>query len=84
MICFTSFTGQFLVFELRGNLWLEGLSLITSKSISNRLLEKPSTVSLRPEVSSSRTIGEEFFILLSSVLVKSILDRVARFQLKRA
>ena len=37
---------QFLVFELRGDSCLEGLSLTTSKSVSDDLLEKPLTALL--------------------------------------
>ena len=58
----TSFTRQFLVFELRGDSCLEGLSITTSKSTLNGLFEKPSTASLLSGVSSSRIIGEEFFL----------------------
>ena len=37
-VCFTSITGQFLLFELWGDLCLEGLSITTSKSTRDGLL----------------------------------------------
>ena len=52
-VCFISITGQFLVFELRGDSCLEGLSIATSKTTRDGLLEKPSTVLVLTGVSSS-------------------------------
>ena len=63
--------GQFLVFELRGDSCLEGLSITTSKSTRDGLLLM---VLVLIVVSSSRIIGEEFFILLNSVLVERSLN----------
>ena len=66
MVCPTSITGQFLVFELRRESCLEGLSITTSKSRSDGLLEKPSTallLILLTGVISLRIIREEFFII---------------------
>ena len=40
-VCSTSCTGQFLVFELREGSCLIGLSITTSKSTPDGLLEKP-------------------------------------------
>ena len=75
-VCPTSITGQFLVFELQGDPRLEGLSIATSKSTPDGLLEKPSTVLLLTGVLSSRIIGEEFFLLLNSVSVEPSLNSV--------
>ena len=72
-VCFTSITGQFLVFELQGDSCLEGLSITKSKSTRDGLL----LTVLVTGVSSSRIIGEEFFLLLSSVSVElSLSDAV--------
>ena len=60
----TSFAGQFFVFELQGDFCLEGLSITTSKSTPDGLLEKLSTASLLTGVPSSRIFREEFFLLL--------------------
>ena len=76
VVCSTSFTGQFLVFELQGDSCLGSLSITTSKSTTDGLLEKPSTASLLTGVSSSRIIGEELFLLLNSVSVESSLNGV--------
>ena len=59
---FTSVTGQFLVFELRRDSYLESLSITTSKSTRGGLLL---TVLVLTGVSSSRIIGEALFLLLS-------------------
>ena len=70
-VCFTSITGQFLIFELRGDSCLEGLSITTSKSTRDGLLL---TVLVLTGVSSSQIIGEEFFLLFSSVSVEPSLN----------
>ena len=79
MVCPTSITGQFLVFELREDSCLKGLSITTSKSTSDGLLEKPSTallLILLTGVLSLRIIREEFFLLLNSVSVEPCLNGV--------
>ena len=63
-VCFTSITGQFLVFELQGDFCLEGLSITTSKPTRDGLTL---TVLVRTGASSSQIIGEEFFLFLSLV-----------------
>ena len=50
--CSTSFSGQFLVFELLGGCCLEGLSIATSKSTPDGVLGEPTTASLQTGVSS--------------------------------
>ena len=73
-VCPTSIIGQFLVFELQGGSCLDGLSITTSKSTPDGLLEKSSTALLLTGVLSSRIIGEEFFLLLNSVSVEPSLN----------
>lgn len=46
MVCSTSFTGQFLVLNFRETSCFKGLSITTSKSASDGLLEKSSTALL--------------------------------------
>ena len=75
-VCSTSITGQFLVSELRGDSCLEGLSITTSKSKPDGLLEKPSTVLLLRGISCSRIIGEDFFLFLNLVSFESSLNGV--------
>ena len=67
VICSTSFTEQFLVFELWGDSCLECLSITTSKSAPDGLPEKPSAALLLTGKSSSRITGDEFFLLLNLV-----------------
>ena len=50
--CSTSFSGQFLVFGLLGGSCLQGLSIATSNSTPDGVLEEPSTASLQTGVSS--------------------------------
>ena len=76
LIFYVGINWSFLVFELRGDFYLEGLSITTSKSTPNGLLEKPSTALLLIDVSSSQIIGEDFFILLNLVSVESSLNGV--------
>ena len=64
-VYFTSITGQFLVF------CLEGLAIKISKSTRDDLLL---TFLVLTDVSISQIIGEEFFLLLSSVSVKPSLN----------
>ena len=66
-VCPTSIAGQFLVFDLRGGSCLEGLSIKTSKSTPDGLLEKHSKALLLTGVLSSQNIEEEFFTLLNSL-----------------
>ena len=66
-VCFTSI----LILELRGDSSLEGLSNTTSKSTRDGLLL---TVLVLTGVLSSQIIGEEFFLLFSSVSVKPSLN----------
>ena len=76
IVCPTSITGQFLVFELGGDSCLEGLSITTTKSTPDSFLEKPSTTLLLTGVLSSQIIGEEFVLLLNSVSVEMSLNGV--------
>ena len=62
---------QFLVFELRGNSSLDGLSIKTSKSTRDGLLLMVLGLT---GVSNSRIIGEDFFLLLSSVSTEPSLN----------
>ena len=70
-VCFTSITGQFSIFKLQGDSCLEGLSITTSKSKRDGLLL---TILVLTGVSSSQIIGEEFFLLFSSVSVEPSLN----------
>ena len=70
-VCFTSITWQFLIFALWGDSCLEGLSITTSKSTRDGLLL---TALVLTGVSSSRIIGQEFFLLFRSVSVKPNLN----------
>ena len=70
-VCFTSITVQFSVFELQGDSCLEGLSITTSKPKRDGLLL---TILVLTGVSSAQIIGEEFFLLFSSVSVEPSLN----------
>ena len=63
----TSIAWQFLVFDLRGGSRLEVLSITTSKSTPDGLLEKHSKALLLTGVLSSQNNEEEFFTLLNSL-----------------
>ena len=73
-VCYTSVIGEFLVFEVRGDSCLEGLSIATSKSTQDSLLL---TVLVLTSVSRSWIIGEESFLLFSSVSVEPSLNDAA-------
>ena len=60
-VCSTSFTGQFLVFELREDSCLEGLSITTSKSTPDSLHEKLSTSLLLIQVHQVRELLQRNF-----------------------
>ena len=60
-VCFTSITGQFLVFELRGDFCLEGLSITTPKSTPDGLLEKPSMALLLKMYQVRELMESNFF-----------------------
>ena len=70
-VCFTSITGQFLIFELRGDSCLEGLSIATSKSIRDSLLLM---VLVLTGVS----------IIVRQLLERNVFFYLVQFQLKQA